>query len=364
MGFKCGLVGLPNAGKSTVFNALTNIGVDASAYPFCTIDPHFGIVPLEDERLDHIHRIVGSAKKTPTVLEFVDIAGLISGASQGEGLGNQFLAHIGRVDAVAHIVRCFHDPNVSHPYETLDPVRDAQVVTAELILKDLEIVEKHLHKIQTAAKSGDPQAKKTIAILEHLLDHLAAEKEIGTLNEDEEEEHLVRQMNLLTAKPVIFVANVDETHLRKSPLVKALTDHAASQNAPCIPFCGKVQAEIAQLDQKDQLAFLQAMGLDETGLQKLVRAGYDVLRLITFFTANENEAHAWTIPRGTPVQKAAGHVHTDFEKGFIKAEVIKVEDLVHHGSTKKLHDLGLLALHGKDYFVEDGDLILFRVKTS
>ena len=362
MGFKCGLVGLPNVGKSTIFNAMTNQGVEASAYPFCTIDPHFGIVPLMDERLDTVHKLVGSAKKTPTVLEFVDIAGLVQGASKGEGLGNQFLSHISRVDAIAQIIRCFEDPNVSHSYENLDPLRDAQVVTVELILKDMEIVEKRITKSRTAAKSGDPQQKKEVAALEPILRHLSDEKEIRILKLDETQGYLVREMNLLTAKPVIYVANVDEEHLKDSPLVKKLSDFAESQNAPCIPFCGKVQAEIAELDQTDQLEFLSAMGLDETGLQKVVKAGYGVLDLITFFTANENEAHAWTVPRNTPVQKAAARVHTDFEKGFIKAEVIKVADLVQHGSTKALHDLGLVAVHGKDYIVKDGDLILFKVK--
>ena len=361
MGFKCGLVGLPNAGKSTIFNAITNLGVEASAYPFCTIEPHFGIVPLEDERLDKIYSIIGSSKKTPTVLEFVDIAGLVEGANKGEGLGNQFLSHIASVDAIAHIIRCFEDPNVSHPYQTLDPVRDAKIVTMELILKDIEIVEKQIKKYRTAAKTGDPKSKKTLAALEALLQHLSSGKELRTMETNEEEENIIHQLNLLTGKPVIYVANVDEEHIKQSKLVKSLNDYANSIGSSCISFCGKAQAEIAELDEKDQAEFLKAMGLDETGLQKLVKAGYNTLNLITFFTANENEARAWTIPQGTPVQKAAGKVHTDFEKKFIKAEVIKTTNLIEHGSVKALHDLGLVAIHGKDYIVEDGDLIFFRI---
>ncbi|MFC1569357.1 redox-regulated ATPase YchF [bacterium] len=362
MGFKCGLIGLPNAGKSTIFNAMTNLHVEASAYPFCTIDPHFGIVPLEDKRLDDVYQIIGSVKKVPSTLEFVDIAGLVKGASQGEGLGNQFLSHISRVDAIANVVRCFEDENVSHPYETLDPVRDAQDVTLELILKDIELINKRISKIITAARSGDAALKKNLEVLESLNESLSNEKEIRSLDLSDKEWDSIRELNLLTAKPVIFIANVDESHLHNSPYVNALTDYSASINAPCLPFCGKVQAEIAELDQTDQLDYLNAMGLEETALQKIVRSGYDVLHLITFFTANENESHAWTIPKGTVVQKAAGQVHTDFENKFIKAEVAKVSDLQKHGSMKALHDQGLATIHGKDYVVEDGDLILFKVR--
>ncbi len=361
MGFSCGLVGLPNAGKSTIFNAMTNLGVEASAYPFCTIKPHVGTVALEDDRLDHIQRIVGSVKKTHTVLEFVDIAGLVKGASQGEGLGNQFLSHIGGVDAVAHIVRCFEDANVSHPYEGLDPVRDAQIVTQELILKDLEIVEQRLAKARAAARSGSARPRQECIALEELFNHLIKGNTIRRMKYDPVQSALVREMNLLTAKPVIFIANVDETHLHDSSLVSALSDHTTSCGALCIPFCGKVQAEISELDQTDQLEFLQAMGLNETGLQKIVKAGFRILDLITFFTANTNEARAWAIPGGTHADKAAGKIHSDFEENFIKAEVIKIADLMAHGSVKTLHNLGLAAIHGRDYIVEDGDLILFRI---
>jgi GTP-binding protein YchF len=360
MGFKCGLVGLPNAGKSTVFNAMTNLGVEASAYPFCTINPHFGIVPLEDQRLDFIHKTIGSAKKTPTALEFVDIAGLVKGASQGEGLGNHFLSHIALVDAIVQVIRCFNDPNVSHPYETLDPVRDAQIATLELILRDIEIVQRTLSKLKTGAKSGDPNMKKLIASLEPMLEHLSQEKEIRIMNPNDRQKTLIQEMSLLTAKPVIFIANVDESHLADSPLVNALAEYAGTIDVTCLPFCGKVQSEIAELDQADQLEFLRAMGLQETGLQKIVKAGYQVLDLITFFTANQNEAHAWTVPSGTPVQTAAGRVHSDFEKLFIKAEVVHFSDLKSAGSLKGVHDMGLAAIHGKDYQVEDGDLLLFK----
>jgi len=360
MGFKCGLAGLPNAGKSTLFNAMTNAGVDAAAYPFCTIDPHIGAVALEDVRLDRIQECAKSARKTPTILEFVDIAGLVKGASQGEGLGNQFLLHIGQVDSIAHVVRCFEDENVSHPYESLDPVRDAKIVTCELILKDLEIVEKRLAKSRSSSKSGNTLFKKQIQMLEGMQAHLSGEHELRTFKMDETTLQIVRESNLLTVKPVIFIANVDEAHLKDSPYVKALENHAKSLGCVCISFGGKIQAEIAELPHEEQLEFLQAMGLEETGLQKLVRAGYNALDLVTFFTANENETHAWTVSRGTSVQKAAGKVHTDFETGFIKAEVVHFRDLDQHSSFRVLHDLGLTAVHGRDYVVEDGDLIYYK----
>jgi len=362
MGFRCGLVGLPNAGKSTIFNAMTNLGVEASAYPFCTIDPHTGIIQLEDSRLDTIHQIMGSAKKTSTVLEFVDIAGLVKGAHQGEGLGNQFLSHIGGVDAIAHVVRCFEDKNVSHPANKLDPVDDAKTVTLELILKDMDLVERRLQKARSSAKSGDPKMLKQITLLEPILEHLSKENEIRSLTLSDAQNELVREMNCLTAKPVIFIANVDENHLQNSPLVGTLEKHAENMQAPCLPFCGKVQAEIAELDQNDQLEFLKAMGLTETALQKILKTGYGVLKLITFFTANQNEAHAWTIPQNTAVIKAAAKVHTDFETNFIKAEVVHYNDLELHSSMKTLHDKGLVLIHGRDYIVQDGDLILFKIR--
>ncbi len=359
MGFKCGLVGLPNVGKSTIFNALTKMAVPAENYPFCTVEPNVGVVPLEDERLEKIARIVGSKKVTPTVLEFVDIAGLVQGANQGEGLGNQFLSHIQRVDAIVHIVRCFEDDNVAHQTGDLDPVRDAKIVTLELILKDLEWVENRMQKIHTAARTGDKTAREEYVVLEQMREHLLAEKELRTLKLNETGRRLVREMNLLTAKPVLFVANVDEAHLQDNPYRDALFQYAAKQGTIGIELAGKALAEIVELEPEDQAVFMEELGLKESGLQTLVRAGYEVLHLITFFTANENEARAWTLRQGTPVIEAAGLVHSDFKDHFIRAEVVRPEDLLAAGSEAKLREQGKVQIHGRDYIVQDGDLIFF-----
>jgi len=360
MGFKCGLVGLPNVGKSTIFNALTSQQVASSNYPFCTIDPNIGIVPLKDERLDKIGEIIGSAKITPTNLEFIDIAGLVKGASQGEGLGNQFLNHIQGIDAIAHVVRCFEDENVAHTSLQLDPVLDVEVVITELMLKDLEVVERRLAKLSSAIKSGDPKLKEQQKIFIEIKDQLSLGIPLKKMELSQKAKELVAESNLLTIKPAICIANVNENDYQHNPYAQSLQRFAEAQNEPCVVICGKVQEEISQLDAESQQEFLQEWGLDELSLDKIVRAGYQVLDLITFFTANENEAHAWTIPRGMPVQKAAGKIHTDFEKGFIKAEVIKLDDLIKFGSEAKLKEHGLAAIHGKEYIVEDGDLILFR----
>ncbi|UCE05123.1 MAG: redox-regulated ATPase YchF [bacterium] len=360
MGFKCGLVGLPNVGKSTIFNALTSQQVAASNYPFCTIDPNIGIVPLKDERLEKIDKIVGSAKVTPTTLEFIDIAGLVEDASKGEGLGNQFLNHIQGVDAIAHVVRCFEDENVAHTSPQLDPVSDAAVVITELILKDLEIIERRLVKLNVAVKSGDPKLKEQQKAFSEIQQRLSQGIPLKKMDLKQNAKELIAELNLLTMKPAIFIANVGEDNYQHNPYAEQLQNFADQQNEPCIMICGKVQEEISQLDAESQREFLEEWGLDELSLDKIVRAGYQVLDLITFFTANKNEAHAWTIPRGTYVHKAAGKIHSDFEKGFIKAEVIKLDDLFKFGSEAKVREHGAIAIHGKDYIVEDGDLILFR----
>ena len=362
MGFKCGIVGLPNVGKSTIFNALTSQQVDASNYPFCTIEPNIGTVPLSDKRLVDIKKIIGSSKLTPTTLEFVDIAGLVKGASQGEGLGNQFLNHIQGVDAIAHVIRCFEDQNVAHTSPALNPVADAEIITIELILKDLEIIERRVDKLKRAIKTSDKEIKIELELITQLKDKLSQNIQIKQIELSPNQLEKIRELNLLTLKPTLFIANVDEESLEGNPYVSQVKEYAKKLGEMCIQFCGKAQAEISQLDEESQQEFLQELGLDESGLDKIIKAGYNTLNLITFFTANENEAHAWTIPKGLNVQKAAAKIHTDFEKEFIKAEVIKYNDLIEFGSEVKLKEHGLIAVHGKDYIVEDGDLIFYRLR--
>jgi len=360
MGFKCGIIGLPNVGKSTIFNALTSQQVDASNYPFCTIEPNIGILPLKDKRLDKIAELTGSRKITPTTMEFVDIAGLVKGASKGEGLGNQFLNHIQAVDAIAHVVRCFEDSNVAHISSELDPIDDIDVIHTELILKDMEIIDRRLEKDRKLARTGEKELKKEVELLEHIVSQLNANIQIKHMNLTETDRASLNDLNLITIKPSFYIANIDEEHLHDNRFVSIITDYISKFNEFVVPFCGKVQAEISQLDPESQSVFLEELGLDDIGLNKIVSIGYKVLNLITFFTANENEARAWTIPYGTLVHKAAGKIHSDFERGFIKADVIKFEDLLSYGSEHSLRESGKIAVHGKDYMVQDGDLIYFR----
>ena len=360
MGFKCGIVGLPNVGKSTIFNALTNQNVDASNYPFCTIDPNVGVVPLKDDRLNNIKKIIGSVKLTPTTLEFIDIAGLVKGANIGEGLGNQFLGHIQRVDAIAHIVRCFEDTNIIHSSSEINPVADAEIIITELILKDLETVENRFDKIKTAARTGDKTLKTELDLLQEFKDNLERNRQLKHAAITANQLELIKSLNLLTLKPTMYIANIDEDHLDNNQFYSQIMEYAKKSDEPCIPFCAKIQAELAELDDESKQEFLVELGLDEIGFTQILKTGYSILNLITFFTANENEAHAWTIPQNTAVVKAAGKIHTDFEKGFIKAEIIKYDNLIKYNSESELRDQGLINLQGKSYIVEDGDIINFK----
>ncbi len=360
MGIKCGIVGLPNVGKSTLFNALTKAGIAAANFPFCTIDPNVGVVPVPDPRLAALAEIVKPQKIIPTSIEFVDIAGLVAGASKGEGLGNKFLAHIREVDAIAHVVRCFEHPDIVHVSGKVDPISDIETIDTELALADLESVEKALNRVERAAKANDKEALARRPVLQKVQAVLDQGRPARSAGLSEEEKALLRDLFLLTLKPLMYIANVREDGFENNPHLDKVRARAEAEGAEVVPVCAAIEEELAQLDDADRDAFLHDMGLDEPGLNRVIRTGYKLLGLLTYFTAGEKEVRAWTVRHGATAPQAAGVIHTDFERGFIRAETIAYDDFIRYRGETGARDAGRLRLEGKDYVVKEGDVLHFR----